>query len=281
MVTVVAATLAALAVAAAGSSQELGSKAKRKPTSRAPTYVGHPRKLLPPGAVPRTQQTTQSGGVAQTWVEIGPTAEGLVEWARRRPSTWKGRSVHALVKLPAKDYPWLTETDAGWQCLHCGSTLAEETFGVTWAEGKERVRTTNPGGGYRSRGPILWAMRALKFERFGLAHMSCAADYHDLPPIPPDIIWTMRLAPEATGPRLVAEAAWKNSQRRAAAWKDWEIRRDTWQSGVRRVLRRTYAKGGASDLDRALSMGVRTRGWTDAGERGRVVWPGFWDGIPF
>lgn len=82
--------------------------------------------------------------------------------------------VNNEIPKPIPPGPWVNE----FRCK-CGDHLAEyskTSQGVTWDEGVQRLRETNAdieGKGYRSRGPVLWAMRVIKLERWYADHVNC------------------------------------------------------------------------------------------------------------
>jgi len=55
----------------------------------------------------------------------------------------------------------------------CGERSNQVALGVSWFDGEQRVRAMNPDGGYRSRGPVLYAMHIIKLERFVERHFEC------------------------------------------------------------------------------------------------------------
>ena len=117
------------------------------------------------------------------------------ELRRTRPRTWKGSTVNATIQpvflaAPGRDLPYLTEEE----CEVCGEQYKRTALGVTWADGEELVRQANPrgqvagsSGGFRTRGPVLWAMRVLKLERWAERHMPCR--HYDGAGLPPDVVW--------------------------------------------------------------------------------------------
>jgi hypothetical protein len=84
--------------------------------------------------------------------------------------------VNAEIPLPESPGPWVDE----YRCT-CGDHLADYSrshYGVSWDDGVELLRDTNRGAGiegqgYRSRGPVLHAMRVLKLERWYDDHRNC------------------------------------------------------------------------------------------------------------
>lgn len=89
-------------------------------------------------------------------------------------------ATHRNPNLPAPTAPheWVDEV----RCLVCGEAYATFRPGVSFAEGAQLVRLAAGdrhecgGGGYRSRRPVLWAMRVLKLREWYLRHATCAPD---------------------------------------------------------------------------------------------------------
>ena len=79
----------------------------------------------------------------------------------------RDRPRHSKISVNAFDYPqppgdWIDDQ----RCSVCGETYQGSSYGVDFSIGAARIRERNPGGGYKSRGSILHAMRAEKLERF-------------------------------------------------------------------------------------------------------------------
>ena len=68
-------------------------------------------------------------------------------------------------------------------CSICKASYLDFRSGVTFAEAAALVRLSNggfeAGGGYRSRGPVLWAMRVMKLRAWYEEHMGCAQMAYD------------------------------------------------------------------------------------------------------
>lgn len=67
------------------------------------------------------------------------------------------------------------------RCETCGERYEDFNAGVTWDDGVELLRRAaqaqgDDGGGFRSRGPVLWAMRAVKMSRWLWRHRLCWED---------------------------------------------------------------------------------------------------------
>ena len=80
-----------------------------------------------------------------------------------------------LPKLP--DH--LTET----HCTVCNATYADFRAYPSFTEAANRIRARNKesGGGWKSKGPILWEMRVMKMEAWLLAHAECGHVMDDPP----------------------------------------------------------------------------------------------------
>lgn len=82
-------------------------------------------------------------------------------------------SVNALLKAPDPPGSWVNESS----CLICGETYEEFEAGISWNDGVVLVRSVNEeGGGYRSRGPVLWAMRVQKLQAWYERHTCCGME---------------------------------------------------------------------------------------------------------
>ena len=79
--------------------------------------------------------------------------------------------------------PWCTPE----LCHVCGQHYQDWSGGVTWADGLSLVRAANqPDGGWRSRGPVLWAMHCIKLDRWALRHLSCGVSWNGVELCTPD-----------------------------------------------------------------------------------------------
>jgi len=91
---------------------------------------------------------------------------------RARARRHQGLAVHEE-DHPSPPGPWIDAEE----CRFCGARFDDETYGVTWEEGWERLRRLNRragtggGGAVFSRGPVLWAMHTEKLERWYLDHL--------------------------------------------------------------------------------------------------------------
>lgn len=73
------------------------------------------------------------------------------------------------LREPSPPHPFVNSS----RCI-CGATYDGEHYGVRFSHGVAHVRATNqPNGGYRSRGPVLWAMHVLKLEAWYAEHRRC------------------------------------------------------------------------------------------------------------
>lgn len=138
---------------------------------------------------------------------------------------------NADLPLPEPPGPWVNES----RCV-CGAHLADykrSRFGVTWDQGVDLLRTVNaaaeqqgelpgiggspddPGAGFRSRGPVLWAMRVLKMERWYAAHATCGGAWYSEPdpdrdldrdPLLPSELWGHAVADDLDRAQSLAES---------------------------------------------------------------------------
>ena len=81
---------------------------------------------------------------------------------------------NATIRRPASPGLWVNE-----ETCTCGAHYRKSRFGITWKMGVDLVRASNGGfdsengGGYKSAGPILWAMRVLKLDAWYHCHRDC------------------------------------------------------------------------------------------------------------
>ena len=79
-------------------------------------------------------------------------------------------SVNARLAEPSSPGPWVDD----YECSTCGERYSNFIAGVTFAEAANLVRLHNPpSGGFRSRGPVLWAMRVIKLSQWYERHWFC------------------------------------------------------------------------------------------------------------
>ena len=167
--------------------------------------------------------------------------DGGVACERARPTQWPGSQVNTELR-PRFPGPWVDEHG----CKVCGETPDERSFGVTWADGEALVREVNgTRGGYRPRGPVLWAMKVVKLNRFGEAHMTCGSyairslkgPLRD--PLPPDMVWLCLHGPgDCTHLDRLLDYPTLTDE----AWTAWTRRRRRWSAAMRATLRRDPAK---------------------------------------
>jgi hypothetical protein len=76
---------------------------------------------------------------------------------------------------PAPWPPWPCDADDD-ECPACGETYRDfrTPGGLSWQDGVDLVRVVNgDGGGYRSAGPVRWALRTLKLTAWRERHGGC------------------------------------------------------------------------------------------------------------
>lgn len=77
--------------------------------------------------------------------------------------------VNARLPEPRSPGDWVSAE----RCV-CGSTYKRFKPGVKFSDGVEMVRIRNgEDGGFRTRGPVLWAMRVIKLELWYYEHQGC------------------------------------------------------------------------------------------------------------
>jgi hypothetical protein len=87
----------------------------------------------------------------------------------RRPNP-----VNGTILKPTSPGWWVTET----KCSACGRTYENHRAGVGNDDALNLVRSAakadgDEGGGFRSRGPMLWAKRVLKLSHWYETHYQC------------------------------------------------------------------------------------------------------------
>lgn len=103
------------------------------------------------------------GGERFRWV-IGD--DGRAHRERTRPRRWRGQEVNEE-DHPRAPGPWIDEHS----CALCGEHYKRTSYGVDMGAARARLRQRNPdGGGWASRGSLLWAMRAEKLDRWYADH---------------------------------------------------------------------------------------------------------------
>ena len=84
-------------------------------------------------------------------------------------------TVNAAIDLPVSPGPWV---DA--RRCDCGEDYKTFRAWPSFEDAAFRIRVANggfgEGGGFRSRGPVLWMMRVMKLEAWYLAHQACAPE---------------------------------------------------------------------------------------------------------
>lgn len=109
-------------------------------------------------------------------VLAGVTPEGDPIWETVPRARGRGAIINPQIRLPKSPGEWVDEQ----RCSVCGSTYDSYRSGVSFSEGAQRLRFAAraqgaEGGGWRSPGPVLWAMRVIKMERWFLEHFPCGA----------------------------------------------------------------------------------------------------------
>lgn len=92
---------------------------------------------------------------------------------------------NVVLKAPESPEDWVDEEC----CSRCGEEYRRFVPGITFADGVALVRQVNggfeSGGGWRSRGAVLWAMRVLKLDAWYMKHSCCLPEgEEELDPLP-------------------------------------------------------------------------------------------------
>jgi hypothetical protein len=157
--------------------------------------------------------------------------EGLSAWQAQQKRR-KGPTVNET--LPEPQSPCPDELD-GEQCAVCGEYYQLTTLGAGDVQAASRlVRQAaggwGKGGGYRSRGPLLWAMHTIKLQRWyerhfphcEMAHAAQEETGSDFVAIPPAVVWA-----EFFGNRKLERLAnsWyqaRKNEEQNEPFRDWE-----------------------------------------------------------
>lgn len=85
--------------------------------------------------------------------------------------------VNPKISLPVSPGEWVDDSSC-----ECGATYHDFRAGITFAEAADRLRIAfggyEEGGGFRSRGPVLYMMRVMKLCLWYIAHADCWCEYH-------------------------------------------------------------------------------------------------------
>jgi hypothetical protein len=77
--------------------------------------------------------------------------------------------VNADIPEPRSPGRWVTR----YEC-RCGARYSDFRSGLRWSDGVQAVRQINgEGGGFRTRGPVLWALRCMKLDAWFIVHAIC------------------------------------------------------------------------------------------------------------
>ncbi|MCP4244582.1 MAG: hypothetical protein GY772_28910 [bacterium] len=96
------------------------------------------------------------------------------KWERdegKRPRRAKGAAVNASLPEPRSPGRWVGPDS----CKVCGEDYRRWHPGIGWEAAEDQLRQANAatGGGYRSRGAILWSARVLKLSAWYARHLAC------------------------------------------------------------------------------------------------------------
>lgn len=86
---------------------------------------------------------------------------------------------NAYAPAPSSPGRWVDEE----RCTACGAVYEEHRAWPSFSEAHQRIRARaqaqgDEGGGYRSRGPVLWELHLLKLESWYQSHAPCGAALH-------------------------------------------------------------------------------------------------------
>lgn len=88
--------------------------------------------------------------------------------------------INETIREPSSPGPWVD----GQRCHVCGACYRDHrsvAVEYDWIDAAETVRQANggweSGGGYRSRGAVLWAMRVGKLTDWYFVHSQCGPDW--------------------------------------------------------------------------------------------------------
>jgi hypothetical protein len=159
--------------------------------------------------MPRPRRARRPALRRFNWIEIPRPKGSKAERKEINLDTGKTRRLRARTDrrravnkpLPVKCPPWI-ENECE-KCAICGERSDQVSLGVTWLEGEELIRAqAGPGGGWRSRGPVLWAMHKIKLDRFAERHLDCryfGTKKYGGPfrrELPPKLVWAVRFGTE-------------------------------------------------------------------------------------
>ena len=93
----------------------------------------------------------------------------------------RGRPMNAVnprLDAPPPPGPWIDDE----RCAVCGALYADHRCPDGWTDATQALRVEargqgDLGGGYRSRGPLLWRLRVAKLADWFRAHVDCAAGW--------------------------------------------------------------------------------------------------------
>jgi len=127
---------------------------------------------------PRPAGSAKKGRRIKSGKIVGWTDDGDPIYAsRKRPRRFRGRSVNPVVKPPKPPGPWVDDE----RCQACGALFDDFHAGIDFADAAHRLRQLSggyrAGGGYRTRGPVLWMMHVMKLEDWYREHAPHGWEY--------------------------------------------------------------------------------------------------------
>lgn len=86
-------------------------------------------------------------------------------------------AVNPLIRKPRPPGKWINYDS----CI-CGARYDDLRVGISFSEAAQMLRLKaqgegDDGGGYRSRGPVLWMMRVSKLDMWFGEHFDCGRNY--------------------------------------------------------------------------------------------------------
>jgi hypothetical protein len=86
--------------------------------------------------------------------------------------------VNPTIRAPLSPGEWVDEEE----CYQCGEQYHDFRCYPNFIDCADRLRYAafskgDEGGGYRSRGPVLWVMRTEKLQQWYMKHLGCGYEW--------------------------------------------------------------------------------------------------------
>ena len=114
---------------------------------------------------------------------------------RPRAGQWGKSSPNPQLRIGPPPFDGIDET----RCRVCGERIEQWRAGITWEDGTQAIRDAAEnqgieGGGYRTRGPVLYAMHYLKLKAWWDRHSfgGCRQlwdEWNERVPFPKPVVW--------------------------------------------------------------------------------------------